>query len=243
MSLPTRVVRASWYGLAATLAVLAFGNGLDRQSRRDPDLAARVPGPFRSFAQEALVRSALASGQADQAVTEAETLVRQRPVPAESLFLLGVAEGLNGNPEGASNAIGLSAQRGWRLTPLQIMMIGASLEAGQPDGAAARLLAIWSVGADPQALAQATRQVLSAPGGAEAFGTALAKARFVQAKVLREGPAYATPAQFARVIEAAVANGATVHCRQLAGLAAAMERQGAPSEARRIKQLNCTKRD
>jgi hypothetical protein len=231
--------RGLWYVLAAFLGVLAIGNGLDRQSRRNASLDTHVPAPFRGFAQEGIAKTVIASGDAQLAVAETEKLIRQRPIPAESLLLLALAHDLSGDPETADKALELGAQRGWRIPQIQLVMIRASLNAGLEDGAAARLLAMWSVDTNTPMLELATREVFATPHGPEAFGAILAKSHFAQTSVLRTAARYTEPAAFARMIDSARRHGAAFDCGTLRTVAASFERVGAVSEARGLLGSDC----
>lgn len=236
------MIRIAWYALAAMLALVATGVELDRQSRRDPALAVSVPRPFRSFAQERIVFDKLGSDDSATALDEAERLIRRRPIPAENLFLLAAANGAAGNAEAGVYALGLSAERGWRVRQVQLAMIGDALQRGEADNAAARLLALWSTGADDGVLEQATRAVLAAPDGPEAFGRILAKSRFSQNAVLRKSLRYTSPGNFARMVHAALLAGAGFDCPKIQSLAEILSREGLEREAGLLLDKACRTR-
>ena len=68
--------------------------------------------PFRSFAQETTALLALTAGDSAAARDEAQRLVRRRPMPAEHLFALGLAEMRSGHPQAF-----VSSRSGSRVLP------------------------------------------------------------------------------------------------------------------------------
>lgn len=233
------IAHFAWYALIVGLVVVTVGTGLDRQSRRDHELSARVPAPFRGFAQATVTVDAVMEDDPDRALVEAERLVRRRPLPAENLFLLAVAQDRAGRPEASAATLELAAQRGWRMPQIQMLMIENALRSGNPRVAAARLLALWSIGAELDMLRSASRQVLDAPGGPQAFGAALATSRFTQDAVVRKSLDYTSPTAFVEMIAAARAAGAVIDCGRLRPLAAALTKQYRAQEAARLLGPHC----
>ncbi|PEQ10962.1 hypothetical protein B2G71_19275 [Novosphingobium sp. PC22D] len=221
------------------LALVATGVELDRQARRDPELAAWVPAPFRSFAQAQMVVIRLERGEHEAAIREADTLVRRRPIPAESLFLLALAHYDAGSDGVASQALAISGERGWRVPQVQLAMIRIALNTGAIDMAASRLLALWSIGVDPQLLENSTRAVLAAPGGPEAFGKIVAESRFMQDAVLRSAGGYTSSGNYARMVHAAIAQGAEFDCAVLQMNIRSIQREGHKDEARMFMAPYC----
>jgi hypothetical protein len=231
--------RILWYVFATMLAFIATGSELDRASRRTPALSRLVPAPFRSFAQQHLTEASLAAGDAGNALPEAQRLIRRRPIPAENLFLLAWANQVSRQQEASARALALSAERGWRSPQVQQAMVGIALYNRSPDTAAARLLALWSTGADASLLDALARQVFQAPGGPEAFGKYLAGSRFSQATIVQQAPLYASPPAYARMIRSAQAAGARFDCAMLEGQAARLTRQGHVAQAKLVLGPNC----
>lgn len=234
------IAHYTWYAMLAGLAVLAVGTGLDRQSRRDRELSARVPGPFRGFAQENVTLNAVMADDPDRALVEAETLVRRRPIPAENLFLLAIAQEKAGRPAAGAETLELAALRGWRMPQIQMLMIENALRSGNSRVAAARLLALWSIGAEPEMLQSATRQVLDAPGGPQAFGAVLAKSRFTKDAVLRRSLNYTSPSAFVEMIAAARTAGAVIDCSRLRPLAADLIKKHRRQESTQLLGPHCS---
>jgi len=229
------MTRILWYVLVIMLALIAVGAQLDRQTRRDPNLASLVPAPFRSFAQEHIVRASLQAHKKEGALREAITLVRRRPVPAENLFLLAGAQFAAGHGEEAGQALDLSASRGWRASQVQRIMIAVALKNGMVEAASARLLALWSIGTDKKHLAPFTQQVLQADGGPEAFGKMVAQSRFAGNTILRESLQMSTAQQYARMIHAANVAGAQFDCSVVKNQARYLTENGFLVEAALVK--------
>lgn len=232
----------AWYAFLVGLAFVAVSTGLDRQSRRDHEFSASVPEPFRGLAQETIATDALIANDPDRALAEAKTLVRRRPIPAENLFLLAVAQAESGQSVASVSTMELASQRGWRVPQIQMVAIDGALRSNNPQVAAARLLALWSINADPEMLQQATKQVLAAPGGPQAFGATLATSHFMQDTVLRRSLGYTAPAPFVEMVEAARAAGAKFDCSSLRMLAATLTKQRHMAEAARLSGPHCPPR-
>mgnify|MGYP006158981793 CR=1 FL=1 len=84
--------RIIWFAALAAIALLTAALQLDMQSKKAPGLAPLVPAPLRNEAQSQIVQTALTGEDTKLAVAEAERLVRRRPLPAESLTMLAVAQ-------------------------------------------------------------------------------------------------------------------------------------------------------
>ncbi|ANY19406.1 hypothetical protein A6F68_00880 [Tsuneonella dongtanensis] len=162
------MIRATWIALMVLLAGVAVCAQIDRATVNDPALAVLVPGPFRAFAQAPLAAAALVGTDGDAAIKEAQVLVRRRPVPAEHLFLLSMANLTSGDPQGFAKAFELSTRRGWRARPVQATAARAALDTGDVEAAANRIAALWALGPDDETRAL-TKELLDRPGGRAAF--------------------------------------------------------------------------
>ena len=176
------MIRALWIALLLALAIVAGGAQLDRASRRSPEAARYGPPPFRSFALEDLPAQATVRGEPGEAVLAARRLVRNRPVPAEHLALLGVAHALSGEPGEAVAAIRQAGRRGWRDAAAQGAMLEMALDAGDGDEAARRLVALWTLRDDPALLAGPSARVVADPAACAAFARWLAADRRLRAR-------------------------------------------------------------
>lgn len=160
--------RLAWWLALGGLALLAAFAQLDRASAARPALAPLVPKPFRSFAQPMITLVALATGTPAEARAEARRLVRIRPMPAEHLYALALAELRAGNLTGYATAFERATERGWRARPIQAAAARAALDAGDVDAAANRIAALWATGPDAETIAL-THRLLALEGGRAAF--------------------------------------------------------------------------
>ncbi|MCB2050445.1 MAG: hypothetical protein KDE63_03350 [Novosphingobium sp.] len=163
-----------WLGLAV-LAFVAIGAEVDRQSRYMPQLARHVPAPFQSFALAHETAAALDHGENRKALALARQLVRQRPIPAENLTLLAMAELANGKEAAGLQTISLAGERGWRVWPLQVTMLQIAMAEHDNEEAAKRLAAMWAIPEDRMVIDDYTAALLSTPEGREAFAVRLAE--------------------------------------------------------------------
>ncbi|WP_232495045.1 hypothetical protein [Novosphingobium kaempferiae] len=125
------------------MAIATVGYALDRQARREPDLAKLVPAPFRNFAEEALVRRAVDSGDTVGTLAAAKLLVSRQPMPGDNLEMLGLAA-LNDRKDAlARQAIALAAARGWRSPVPQLVVAASAFDIRSWDVAGDRLAALW----------------------------------------------------------------------------------------------------
>ena len=125
------------------LAVVTIAVQLDRQTRRTPELAVAVPELVRSSAQTRIAALALAGEDPDEALAEAERLVRRRPLPAEHLRVLAQAQFAAGEIDQSALTIQYAARRGWRDPLAQETMLRLALDAGDEAEAARRFVALF----------------------------------------------------------------------------------------------------
>lgn len=135
--------RCVWAAIILLMALVATGVQVDREARTNQTIAAVVPSAFAAYALETLARQAYASGDTISGLAYAQTLVRRRPVPAESLALLSYGLIATGKDEAALPVVMLAATRGWRDFYTQRLMISSATPAGEHEVAAQRLLALW----------------------------------------------------------------------------------------------------
>ena len=162
--------KIAWWLVLATVAAVAVCAQIDRASYRDPTYAFMVPGPFRSFAQPATAVVALVTGSDQAALAEARTLVRRRPLPADHLYLLAIAELRAGDRESYARAFRAATTRGWRNAPLQVAAAEAALSRGDVAGAAARIIALMAADGGQPAIPGLVARLYSLPQGPERFG-------------------------------------------------------------------------
>lgn len=221
------MIRWLWWLALAGLALVTVAAQLDRASQGRPELSAFVPGPFRSFAQVPMAMVALTTRDADAAREQARTLVRRRPMPAEYLFALSMAELRGGNPKGFAETFRAASTRGWRFAPLQVTAARAALDNGDAVGAANRVAALWAAEPDNAALAQLTERLLAAPGGPDALAINLAGTSVWQDTFLVQAPTLAVDnAALVQTVVAARRAGAAFDCVTLERFGGLMTARG-----------------
>lgn len=201
---------------------------LDRASQQRPELAVVVPAPFRAFSQMPIALIALATGSPGAARIEAAKLVRRRPMAAEHLFVLSMADLRAGREKGFARAFRAASTRGWRFAPLQIAAAQASLAERDAPGAAKRVAALWAAEGNHPMLPELTRNLLDLPGGAHAFGTLMARSRVWRLNFLSRAIEVTTPARAMETLAAARRAGARIDCDALAALRGQIEARGTP---------------
>jgi hypothetical protein len=220
------MTRWIWRIALALIAIVAVGAELDRASYLRPELAIVVPQPFRSFAQPTTALLALATGDDAAAQEEARRLVRRRPIPAEHLFTLAMAEIRSGNPRAFAERFRVASTRGWRYPPLQVAAAQAALANGDVKAAANRVAALWAEDSANPSVEPLTKALLAAPGGPEAFATPLAQTHVWSDNFVARALAFASPANAMRTVIAARREGAHFDCRALGRFDRALASRG-----------------
>ncbi len=220
------IVRSSIRLLLILLAPVVVFAQLDRASYQRPELSVFVPAPFRSFAQSPTALLALAGGSASEAQAEARRLVRRRPMPAEHLFTLAMAELRAGRPAAFAVAFRAASTRGWRFAPLQVAGAQAAIQNGDAAGAAKRVAALWAAEHEHASLPILTRTMLEMPGGPEAFGQAMAGTNVWRSHFLPRWSEVASADAALSTVRAASKAGASFDCTAIAAFRLQLERQG-----------------
>ena len=220
------MTRWLWRLALALIALVAIGAQLDRASYLRPELAIVVPKPFRSFAQPTTALIELATGDSAAALDEARRLIRRRPIPAEHLFTLAMAQARSGDPKGFAETFRAASTRGWRYPPLQIAAAQAALASGDVAGAANRVAALWAENADNPSVAELTKSLLDAPGGPEAFAVPLAKSRIWPDNFVSRATGIASPDRALSAVIAARQEGTQFDCRALERFERALAKRG-----------------
>jgi hypothetical protein len=206
-----------WAGLAAA-ALVTTALQIDKQADVSPALARLVPAPLRNYAQTQITAQAAAGDDADRALAEAQTLVTRRPVPAEYLSLLAVAQAKRGLAEPSGLTIQISGQRGWREPLAQEAVLRLALGAGDKAEAARRYAALFLRSETSDALlVQLGPQVFDMPGGpAETtLIEIVAGGERWHNLFLRRGALVMPPAAFSAVTLAVAERGARFDCAAL----------------------------
>mgnify|MGYP002654723223 CR=1 FL=1 len=207
--------RIVWFAALAAIALLTTALQLDMQSKKAPGLAAVVPAPLRNEAQAQIVQIALTGKDAKLAVTEAERLVRRRPLPAESLTLLAVAQAKAGQMDAAGRTIQIAGQRGWRVPVAQEAVLRLALGAGDKPEAARRYAALFLRDQTPDSLLQELAPaVLGEPGGLgqQTLVAIVVGGERWHSTFLRRGVRVMPPAVFSAIAASSLLEGAAFDC-------------------------------
>lgn len=133
--------------LAGTIAAFQ----VDRASSDRISLLAWVPPGLGGFADAKLARP-LAIVDPDMAVDRAVKSLKHRPIDAGNLAAFAVASIEAGDEARAGQALSLAAQRGWRDTYTQAMVIGSALAAERWEVVAQRLDALARLRREAEAI-------------------------------------------------------------------------------------------
>lgn len=221
----------------ALLGVAAFTAALqlDRQSALAPELAPLVPAPVRNYAQAKLAAEALKGDDPQAALAATEELVHRRPMPAEHLTLLAVAQAKTGEAEAAAFTIQMAARRGWRDPVAQEAVLRLALQAGDKAEAARRYAALFRRQATPdKLLVTLAPQVLGEPNGAgqQTFAQIVAGAPAWYEMFLQRGAQVMPPATFGEVLGLALERGGLFECEPLKQSIAALATRDAAAAAK-----------
>lgn len=229
-----------WTAFLTLLAVMAVGAQLDRASRRQPELAPFVPGPFRTFAQEGLTMANVRSADPPVALAEAQKLVERSPLPAEHLTLLAIAKERIGEREASARLIQRAAQRGWRDPIAQQAMFDIALAAGDTEEASHRLAALWAMQEEQAPLGELGQRLLAEPKGIEAMSDTLLAGGNWTRSYLR-ATAESLDDRSAAAIRLALQKGARFDCSASNPLKHAFIKRGLAAEASQLD--NCKRRE
>ncbi|QZH76388.1 MAG: hypothetical protein JY451_07610 [Erythrobacter sp.] len=234
--------RAIWFTLLTLLALLATVAQVDRRSRYDGELASLVPSAYVGFASEQRTRQALAQGYGERALAEAQRLLRYRPLPANHLTMLALAEGMQSNAASATAALEVAAARSWRDPLPQAASAQAALTQGEHTIAAQRVSALLATGELPDRAGELFARLVASPEGREAMAARYAAPGHWQANSLTGAALVARPPDIARALELALEMGAELPCDRLLRLAEDFVRRGYAKDASRFQPVNCTRR-
>lgn len=210
--------RIIWLAGLLAIAVVTIAVQLDRQAAMNPELARLVPGPFRAYSQTHLAAAASEGTDPARALEETRTLVRRRPVPAEHLSLLAVAQTKAGMEDAAVMSVQIAAQRGWREPLAQEAVLRMALAAGDRPEAARRYAALFLRAETPdELLREVGPEVLEDADGAgqRTLVDIVSGTDRWQSLFLRRGAQVMPPATFTRIVAATMAEGTRYDCAAL----------------------------
>ena len=214
-----RTVQIVWIAALAALAILTILLQLDYMARRSPALAPAVPQFLRSQAQVPITKSALQANDTARALAEARLLVQRRPLPAENLSLLAIAQAKADQAPAAARTIQLAGQRGWREPLAQEAVLRLALEVGNQPEAARRYAALFLRESTPEPLLEELgRSVLGGSGkvGRDTLTEIVVGGERWHTIFLRRGPKVMPPAAFAAIAAESLRRGSAFDCGALA---------------------------
>lgn len=230
--------RGAWRALLGVAAVAATFAQFDQQSRSNTGLALLVPRPFRSQAAMQLTMLSLDIGNG-QALSEAETLLRHSPVPAESLTLYGIAANASGKPDLASRAVAAAAARGWREPIAQEAVFAAAMSAGNYQVALDRLVALWRIGIRDERIVGLFQRLAGEEDGRKAFVQRLRVDDAWREGFISWGRSHLRPQEFAQILSTGMAGSLAVECDELSDAASSLLRAGDLRAAEQIWTGKC----
>lgn len=229
------IARVIWWSALLALAVVTTFLQLDRQSEANPALASLVPVPLRGYAQVPIAGMASEGDDAALALAEARRLVRRRPVPAEHLTLLAVAQTKAGAADQAGLTIQIAAQRGWREPLAQEAVLRLALAAGDKPEAARRYAALFLRAATPDTLLReygpAVLDEPDGPGQRTLVDIVSGTDRWND-NFLRRGLQVMPTAAFTDIATATIARGTRYDCGALAQVIKGLRQRDEASAAR-----------
>lgn len=154
------------------MLVVATVFQLDRHSSTRMTLMAYVPPGLGGFADAKAAR-VLALHAPEMAVERAEASLRHRPIDAGTLAAFAMAAVEADDVKRAGQALSLAAQRGWRDTYTQVMVVGSALTEEKWVVAAQRIDALARLQREEEAIFGSLSLMLPSKGGREALAARL----------------------------------------------------------------------
>lgn len=220
--------RIVWFTSLIAAALLTVSLQLDRHAKNAEAVASAVPEPVRNYAQVQITRQALAGNDAALAVAEAQELVRRRPLPAENITLLAIAQAKAGQTELAARTIQVAGQRGWRDPVPQEAMLRLALAAGDRSEAARRYAALFLRSRTPDSvLAAFGPAVLDGPdrSGRDTLVAVVVGSDRWHSLFLRRGAKVMPTGAFATIAADSIARGVSFNCKDLRSSIRLLERR------------------
>jgi hypothetical protein len=222
--------RIIWWAMLAVIALITTALQVDKQAEVTPALAPLVPEPLRDFAQTRIAAQAATGDDTARALAEAQILVQRRPLPAEYLALLAVAQANARQTEQSGLTIQIAGQRGWREPVAQEAVLRLALNAGDTAEAARRYAALFLRAETPDTLLMELGprvfDTAGGPGEATLIDIVAGGERW-HPQFLRRGALVMPPATFSAVTRAVAKRGARFDCAELARAIKALERHDA----------------
>jgi hypothetical protein len=234
------IARLIWIAALLGLAVVSTFAQVDRGARFAPQLAPMVPIAFRGFAQQRLTEIALAEGDGDLALAQAQRLALVRPLAAENLALLSQAALLAGQDDTGLAALEEAGRRGWREPAAQRAMAMSALLTQDWEAASQRIVALLATAKLEDAVIQPlVAELAQTPAGRAALARRLAESGHWQGKFVPAAAAYLPPAAYADLIVQARTLNAVLDCNGLQNAAIRLQNRGAQAAADRFWPGDC----
>ncbi|MEQ8409942.1 MAG: hypothetical protein RIB52_00155 [Erythrobacter sp.] len=225
--------------MLAVFALVTVGLQMDRQSASTAQLAALVPQPFRHTAQARIAAASIQGASPEQALEEAQRLIVRRPMPAQSIRLLALAQNKAGAPGEGLISIQLAARRGWRDVAAQEAMARLALSAGDGPEAARRYMALFvRPESNDETMRQLSEALFALPGeeAQDALAAIIADSERWNVSFLRRGLQVMSARRFAALIEESASLGARHECAALMNVTQRVARED-PAAAERIRRV------
>lgn len=227
--------RTVWLLALTGLAVMTALLQLDRQAETIPALATLVPEPLRAYSQPLIAARAAERDDPAAALIETQRLIRRRPVPAEHLTLLAVAQTKAGLADQAGLSIQIAGQRGWREPLAQEAVLRLALAAEDKPEAARRYTALFLRAATPDTLlSELGPSVLNASNGdgQRTLVDIISGTNRWNDVFLRRGAKVMPPSAFVDIATQSLARGVRFDCGALAQTVKGLTRSDAQAAER-----------
>lgn len=155
--------RSLWYVFLVAIGVVITPIQLDRHSIEAPALAAFVPAFVADFSKIRPTAISAVDGSSTEVASDAARILYNHPIPSEYLTIYALALSRLGNDSVSSEAISLSAQRGWREPIAQRAVALAAAQSKDWDVAADRLAALWKTSPGQLATRSLSKKLLAVP--------------------------------------------------------------------------------
>lgn len=225
------------------LFALAAVFQLDRHSRTQTRLIPYVPAGLGGFA-DANVARLLAIAAPQTAMDRAAASLRHRPVDGGNLSAYALAAAEADELDLAGQALTLAAQRGWRDTYTQVMVIGSAMTGGNYEVAAQRVDALARLRREEEAVYGTLSLLLVEEQGREELAKRLSHSIPLASEIhefLRAYPDYGP--EVAQTFSLALRDRGVLECELLAPVASALLLNEMGADALRMWPEDCQRQE
>ena len=216
---------------------------LDRHSRSRTSLIPYVPVGLGGFADANAARL-LAMAAPQTAMERAAASLKHRPVDGGTLSAYALAAAEADELDLAGGALTLAAQRGWRDTYTQVMVIGSAMTTGNYEVAAQRVDALARLRREEEAVYGTLSLLLREEGGREELAKRLSHSIPLASEIhefLRAYPDFGP--EVAQTFSIALADRGVLDCELLAPVASALLLNEMGADALRMWPDDCKHRE